>query len=186
VKFRRTIVFAALASALAVATAAASWIADQSHAQLKLAPVWHEIAWPFPMDEWGNGKAYRCAAANCGHEVEVYLRGKLGFCNCTTGVSDDAELDRLSDFQLLGGRAKPIEQGRPVRVTWMQGRSRAFALPGILSRKVMMSVAFSNECDALVATAAFEQKALASAEPQVLAFLNSITVERWARAELGR
>jgi len=184
--FRRTIVFAALASALAVATAAASWIADLGHAQLKLAPVWHEIVWPFPMDEWGTGKAYRCAAANCGHEVEVYLRGKLGFCNCTTGVADDGELDRLSDFQLLGGRARPLADGRPVRVAWMKGRSRDFALPGFISRKAMMSVAFSNECDALVATAVFEQDAAASAEPQVLAFLNSVTVERWAKAELGR
>ena len=184
--FRRTIIFATLASALAVATAAASWIADQGHAQLKLAPVWHEIVWPFAMDEWGTGKAYRCAAANCGHDVEVYLRGKLGFCNCMTGVADDAELDRLSDFQLIGGRAKPLADGRPVHVAWMKGRSRAFALPGFISRKAMMSVAFSNECDALVATAVFEQDAAPSAEPQVLAFLNSVTVERWAKAELGR
>jgi hypothetical protein len=185
-RFRRTIVFAALASALVVASAGASWIVDQGHGRLKLAPVWTEIAWPFPMDEWGVGKAYRCAAANCGHEVEVYLRGKLGFCNCTTGVSDDAELDRLSDFLLVGGRAKPLSEGRPVRVAWMKGRSRRFALPGLLSRKALMSVAFSNECDALVATAVFEQDVPASAEPQVLAFLNSVTVERWAKAELGR
>jgi hypothetical protein len=184
--FRRSIIVAAIGSALAVATATASWIADQGHSQLKLAPRWAEIAWPFPMDEWGTGKAYRCAAADCGHEVEVYLRGKLGFCNCTTGVADDAELDRLSDFDLLGGRAKPLSEGRPVRVAWMAGRSRAFALPGLLSRKAMMSVAFSNECDALVATAVFEQDAAPSAEPQVLAFLNSVAVERWAKAELGR
>ena len=185
-RFRRTVVFAALASALVAATAAASWIADQGHAQLKLAPVWTEIAWPFPMDEWGTGKAYRCAAANCGHEVEVYLRGKLGFCNCTTGVADDAELDRLSDFQLIGGSTVPLAEGRPVRVAWMKGRSRAFALPGFISRQVMMSVAFSNECDALVATAVFEQDVAPSAEPQVLAFLNGVTVARWAKAELGR
>ena len=184
--FRRSIIVAALGSALAVATAAASWIADQGHSQLKLAPLWAEIAWPFPMDEWGTGKAYRCAATNCGHDVEIYLRGKLGFCNCTTGVADDAELDRLSDFQLVGGRARPVAEGRPVRVAWMKGRSRDFALPGLLSHKAMMSVAFSNECDALVATAVFAQDALASAEPQVLAFLNSVTVERWAKTELGR
>jgi hypothetical protein len=184
--FRRSIIVAALGSALAIATATASWIADQGHNRLKLAPHWVEIAWPFPTDEWGTGKAYRCAAADCGHEVEVYLRGKLGFCNCITGVADDVELDRLSDFQLVGGHAKPLSEGHPVRVAWMKGRSRAFALPGLLSRKSLMSVAFSNECDALVATATFEQDAVASAEPQVLAFLNSVTVERWAKAELGR
>jgi hypothetical protein len=26
-----------------------------------------------------------------------YLRAKLGSCNCTTGVADDADLDRMSD-----------------------------------------------------------------------------------------
>jgi hypothetical protein len=186
IRFRRSIIFAVAASALAAASAGASWIAERGQSQLRLAPTWSEIAWPFAMDEWGPGKAYRCAAADCGHQVEVYLRGKLGFCNCTTGVADDAELDRLSDFQLMGGRARPVDQGQPVRVAWMKGRSRAFALPGFISHKAMMSIAFSNECDALVATAVFEQGALTSAEPQVLAFLNSVTIERWAKAELGR
>ena len=57
---------------------------------------------PFPMDEWGKGKAFRCAATDCGVEVNLYLRAKVGFCNCTTGVSDDEELERLADFNLMG------------------------------------------------------------------------------------
>src|SRR6478609_3108339 len=65
-------------------------------------PVWSEMQWPFPIDQWGKGKAYRCKAADCGTEMTVYLRAKIGFCNCTTGVSDDDELDRISDFDLLG------------------------------------------------------------------------------------
>ena len=49
-------------------------------------PVWQEVAWPFPMDQWGKGKAFRCKATDCGTEVNVYVRAKIGFCNCTSGV----------------------------------------------------------------------------------------------------
>ena len=41
-------------------------------------------------------------AADCGTEVNIYIRAKIGFCNCTTGVADDEELDRISDFDLFG------------------------------------------------------------------------------------
>src|SRR5688572_30245476 len=65
-------------------------------------PAWTETTWPFLADEWGKGKAFRCKAADCGAEVAVYVRAKIGFCNCTTGVADDDELERLSDFRLMG------------------------------------------------------------------------------------
>jgi hypothetical protein len=54
-----------------------------------LQPVWTEVQWPFPMDQWGGGKAFQCKPADCGTEVMIYLRAKLGSCNCTTGVADD-------------------------------------------------------------------------------------------------
>src|SRR4051812_48767375 len=52
-------------------------------------PVWSEAPWPFPIDEWGQGKAFACTAADCGVETDLYIRAKIGFCNCATGVSDD-------------------------------------------------------------------------------------------------
>src|SRR5215475_7565730 len=67
-------------------------------------PSWNEVSWPFPMDQWGMGKAFVCKAAECGAEVTVYIRAKIGFCNCTTGVADDDELDRVSDFDLFENR----------------------------------------------------------------------------------
>src|SRR5208282_5616774 len=91
-------------------------------------PAWNEVAWPFPMDQWGKGKAYRCNAADCGAEVSVYIRAKIGFCNCTTGVSDDAELDRISDFDLFEQAAAPLAPGREISVAWMKGRSRMFSI----------------------------------------------------------
>jgi hypothetical protein len=36
--------------------------------------------------------------------VRLYLRAKLGSCNCENGVGDDADLDRMSDFDLLAAR----------------------------------------------------------------------------------
>ena len=58
-------------------------------------PKFTEVKWPFAMDEWGLGHAWRCGPENCGVEVNVFVRAKIGFCNCATGVSDDAELDRV-------------------------------------------------------------------------------------------
>ena len=84
------IVAASLGSVLAVLLA---WSGLPRHAAATAtAPVWTEIAWPFPNDPWGKGKAFRCRAADCGAEVNVYLRAKIGFCNCTTGVADDEDL----------------------------------------------------------------------------------------------
>ena len=83
-------------------------------------PVWSEVQWPFPMDEWGKGKAFRCKAADCGAEVNVYIRAKIGFCNCTTGVSDDDELARLSDFNLMGDKPVVLAPGHPIAVAWMK------------------------------------------------------------------
>ncbi len=89
-------------------------------------PAWTEVQWPFPMDQWGKGKAFRCKASDCGTEVTVYVRAKIGFCNCATGVSDDEELDRISDYDLLGNKLAALGPGRPIAVAWMKGRSRAF------------------------------------------------------------
>ena len=94
-----------------------------------------ETQWPFPIDQWGKGKAFRCEAADCGTEVMLYLRAKIGFCNCTTGVADDDELTRISDLELMGGKPEALGDGRPIRVGWMNGRSRTYALTGTQSRQ---------------------------------------------------
>jgi hypothetical protein len=67
----------------------------------------------------------------------------------------------------------------------MKGRSRSYALPGLFRRPAMLSVAFSNDCDALVATAIADRSALARNEQGVIDFLNSGVVLAWAKAQLG-
>src|SRR5687768_744534 len=83
-----------------------------------------EVKWPFPLDQWGRGRAFHCAAADCGVDVVLFLRAKIGFCNCDTGVNDDVELDRVGDMELYSPRFIGLADGRPIRVGWMEGRSR--------------------------------------------------------------
>jgi hypothetical protein len=148
-------------------------------------PVWTEVAWPFPIDQWGKGKAFRCNASDCGADVSVYVRAKIGFCNCTTGVSDDAELDRISDVDLFGRPASPVAPGREITVAWMKGRSRPFQIGDRRSGHSALSIGFNDRCDAIVATTTVGNDKATSIEPVVLEFLNSRTVIGWAEVTLG-
>jgi hypothetical protein len=146
-------------------------------------PVWTETQWPFAMDEWGQGKAFQCRAADCGVETKLYIRAKIGFCNCTTGVSDDEELDRLTDFGLMGDRLLAVGAGRPIQVAWMNGRSRAY-LDSDRGRSAL-AVAFNDRCDAIVATVVAADSRPLAIESGVLEFLNGQTIRRWAETTLG-
>ncbi len=149
-------------------------------------PSFSEVQWPYPTDEWGKGKAFRCEAADCGVEVNLYVRAKIGFCNCKTGVSDDAELDRLSDFRLMGEKLSVLGPGRQINVAWMKGRSRAYAIAGpYRARNSALSVAFNDRCDAIVATTVIAHDDPEAIEPSVIEFLNSEVVVHWAEVTLG-
>ena len=149
-------------------------------------PVWNEVKWPFPLDQWGLGQAYRCAAADCGIDVSLYLRAKIGFCNCTTGVSDDAELDRVGDLELYSDKWAGLADGAEIKVGWMSGRSRPYhvTIPYQAPRTVL-AIAFNDKCDVVVATVLAERDSLPAAERAALHFLNSDVVLRWAERELG-
>ena len=149
-------------------------------------PVWTEAQWPFPKDQWGGGKAFRCKAANCGADTSLYLRAKLGFCNCTTGIADDEDLDRMSDFDLVGGEVLPLGAGRPITVGRMQGRARAYSLPSRdAPGQSVISVVFNDRCDMAVATVVLAHREPARIESGVLEFLNSGTALRWVETTLG-
>lgn len=149
-------------------------------------PVWTEVQWPFAMDEWGKGKAFRCTAADCGAEVSLYVRAKIGFCNCTTGVSDDDELHRLSDFRLMGDKLSALGPGRAINVRWMKGRSRAYTINDFhRPRSSALAVAFNDRCDAVVATIVTAHDRPDVIEPSVIAFLNGDEIMHWATVTLG-
>jgi hypothetical protein len=149
-------------------------------------PLWAEVKWPFPIDQWGTGRAFLCTAADCGAETRLYLRAKLGSCDCTKGVVDDAELDRMSDFDLVGGEASPLGAGRPITIGWMKGRSRAYVLTARnRPDRSVMSVVFNDRCDMIVSTVVLPHDRPAAIEPGVMEFLNSRPVLHWAEVALG-
>jgi hypothetical protein len=149
-------------------------------------PKFSEVQWPYPTDEWGKGKAFHCGAGDCGVEVNLFVRAKIGFCNCKTGVSDDTELDRLSDFRLMGDKLSELGPGRQINVAWMKGRSRAFAISDpYRAGNSALAVAFNDRCDAIVATTLVAHNNPQAIEPSVIEFLNSEVIVHWAEVTLG-
>ncbi len=138
------------------------------------------------MDQWGLGRAFTCRAADCGAGISLYLRPKLGFCNCSTGVSDDAELDRVGDLELLSSSFHGLNEGKPIAVGWMSGRSRPYNVSMAYSApRTAIAIAFNDKCDVMVSTVVIEREALAHAEQSAIEFLNGDLMLRWTEKEFG-
>ncbi len=146
----------------------------------ELQPAWTEFKWPFPVDQWGIGRAFVCKPADCGVEVNVYLRPKIGFCKCATGVDDDDELERVGDLPLIGDKAVALGAGRPIEVAWMKGRSRSYGVTDPAHGRVL-SIGFNDQCDVIVALATIGAGDREVLEPAVLAFVNGEQVLRWVK-----
>src|ERR1700742_3935092 len=175
----------ALAALVLVVTAFSSVAMVHFAAPGSGAMAWREIAWPFPRDGWPAGRAFRCDA--CGGElggVELYVRPKIGFCNCTTGVADDDEVDRVADLDLISPQFAPREPGRAVRVAGLAGRARVYDLAmADGTRHAAVGIALSQRCDLLVAVAQ------GNASPDQLQraatdYLGSRELRRWITAAL--
>jgi hypothetical protein len=145
---------------------------------------WSEVPWPFPIDQWGTGTTFRCKAPDCGADIIVHLRPKIGFCNCTTGVSDDAELERVADVSLFDERYTPLAEGHAIKLGKMEGRSRPYVVDAG-SRPKVLALAFNERCDVVVATAVVAHAQPAAFEGAVLALLNGDQVMRWVEVKLG-
>ena len=154
-----------------------------SHAGDNVHPSWHETRWPFLMDQWGLGRAFHCAARDCGAEIHVYVRAKIGFCNCTSGVADDEEIDRIGDIELISAQYAGDAPGNMVTIADMKGRSRVYRITGGNKGKVL-AVAFSRKCDVMVATAV-TGSGKEPPEDLVLQFLNGEVITGWATRDLG-
>jgi hypothetical protein len=151
-----------------------------------LHPAWRELAWRFPIDQWGIGKTFHCLAKDCGQEAELYVRAKIGFCNCTTGVADDEELERVADFDLFGDRPAALAAGRVVKVRQMAGRSRVYSiLAAGAEQKKILTIALNRKCDAVVATVIADRGDPADFETMALEFLGSDVIARWLGSASG-
>ena len=150
------------------------------------AAPWSEEKWPFPIDQWGTGRAFDCAADRCGHELHLYLRAKIGFCRCATGVSDDDEIERVGDLELFGPDYKAPASGHPVTAGAMAGRARLFAVTRPLKAALpVLTIALARKCDAIVATVIAQPDAQPVVEAQALDFLRSAAVQHWAETQGG-
>src|SRR6201997_1869082 len=99
--------------AFAVAVGTATGVAGYQHVRSN-AEGWREIAWPFPRDGWPAGRAFHCDGACAG--TELYVRAKLGFCNCDRGVADDDEVDRVADIDLITPRFSAMAPGEVMHI----------------------------------------------------------------------
>jgi hypothetical protein len=147
---------------------------------------WQEIAWPYPRDAWPPGRAFRCTSCGEGGEaVELYVRPKIGFCNCDTGVADDDEVDRVADLDLISARFVPTAEGKFVSLTDLAGRARSYQLKmpdG--SDHAAVGIALSHRCDLLVAVVQGRANA-ADLKRAALDYLASSKIHHWMLASLG-
>jgi hypothetical protein len=146
---------------------------------------WQEIAWSFPRDGWPAGRAFRCGSCGEGEAgIELYVRPKIGFCNCDTGVADDDEVDRVADIDLISPRFAPVAPGAEVGIGEMRGRTRRYDLDmpdG--ARHVAIGMAVSRRCDLFVAAAQGPGEASAM-QHAALAFLETEEMNTWVTAAL--
>jgi hypothetical protein len=146
---------------------------------------WREIAWPFPRDGWPAGRAFHCDPALCGDDVELYVRPKIGFCNCDSGVADDDEVDRVADLDLMSQRFVPLASGKVIRIAEMTGRSRSYDLAmADGSRHAAIGFALSRRCDLLVAVAQGNGDA-PGVQRAALEFLGSGDMMRWMQLAMN-
>ena len=172
----------ALATGVALMTLAAA-PASAGTVQASGTSPFSETTWPFLIDQWGGGRAFRCDP--CGTQLTLYVRAKVGFCNCTAGVSDDLEIDRVADFELFPGRITPLAPGEPVKVAWMKGRTRPFAVDGSPTRHYLLTIALANKCDGVIATLVSAQPISSDAAQVAMEQLASPTVLSWIEATTG-
>jgi hypothetical protein len=113
--------------------------------------TWRETAWPFLRDQWGKGRAWLCEGPGCGAGARLYVRSKVGFCDCFNHVDDDDDIDRLADFDLIGNdRVVPLGAGRKLTVANNPARSRTFRLEGTGRAKQVLAVVVAVDCGARV------------------------------------
>jgi hypothetical protein len=181
---RAAILIAALAFGALSGGAAYQRVQPQGAAARGSETAWREIDWPFPRDGWPVGRAFHCDAAACGAEVELYVRPKIGFCNCDTGVADDDEVDRVADLDLMSQRFVPLAAGNVIRVAGLTGRSRGYDLRmADGSSRTAIGFALSRRCDLMVAVVQGNGSAH-SVQRLAEGFLNSEPMVHWMMSEL--
>ena len=144
-------------------------------------PLWREAAWRMPLDNWGEGHAWRATLPD-GGEITLHARTKTGFCNCFNGVADDAEIDLIGDVELHGSAFAPVAPGAVTMLGDLHGRKRSFEAHGKWSgTQRVLSIVVAADCKAVVATLVAHGPISAAAEASAVALLTGEAFRRWAR-----
>ncbi len=169
------------AAASFVSQAPASWLG------LVSTPDWQEIAWPFGRDGWPTGRAFRCTSLACGGTLDVYVRPKIGLCNCATGVSGDAEVDAVSDVDLISDDFVPLADGQVITIAGMTGRMRAYTqrLPGGHTQR-SAGLVLAHRCDLVAAASQGAAAGTAQAASAITLLLQRADVMGWMLAQMGK
>lgn len=148
---------------------------------------WQEIAWPFGRDAWPAGRAFRCGAAACGGVQDVYVRPKVGLCNCTRGITGDAEVDAVSDIDLMTGDFAPRAAGQRVVMAGLDGIARPYTLHLSGGRQGNAAgIALSHRCDLVVAASVGESAGQAAALAAIAELLSRPDIGQWMAQRFGK
>ncbi len=108
---------------------------------------WEPMRWPLLRDGWPNGIAFDCP--NCVGGLSLYVRVKVGFCDCSQGVSNDDEIDRVGDVDLVVSEFEPEGVGSIEQIAGVRGRIRLYRS----GERRIATLAAGRDCNAIVATA---------------------------------
>ena len=177
--FIRCVALAAVAVCLGCTPAVAGENANASP------DIWQDMKWPLAFDPWPPGRAFRCGKSDCGADIELYVRPKLGFCNCATGITEDSEIDQVGDLAAIGSDFVPFGKGRTTQVGDMKGLARNYRIKLSSGDVHALAIVTSKKCDVVVITIASTATLPAQAEQTALTLLNSTRVLPWLVASVG-
>ena len=144
---------------------------------------WSEVDWPFLRDGWPNGRAFRCEGAPCADAVMVYARVKVGFCDCSRGVADDDDLDRVGDAELVDERFTPTGAGQARNFAGMNGRLRLYRARD--NGPAILVIAGGRNCNAFAGMATTREAFTSATIEAVARFFDDPAMSRWIAEKQG-
>jgi hypothetical protein len=115
----------------------------------------------------------------------VAVRPKLGFCNCSEGVTDDAEVDGVTDLWLFSDDYVPVGPGHPVQMAEWRGRTRSYTVPSSSRYRSTAAVALSAGCDLISITVGSPTTVDNEDLEALLAQIGSTEAAAWLRNSVG-
>jgi hypothetical protein len=184
VVMKRMAALVSVVAAIGAASAAAALFGGRAPGS-PLNSVFTSTKWPFLLDQWGIGEAFVCRPVDCGVNRSTSGR-RSASAIARMAYMTTTSWSGLAIPNLWSGDIQPLDESHPITVGWTHWRSRIyFATDDEGREQWLISVAFHDGCDAVVALAAVGQGDPTALEPSVIAFLKNRLLVRWVKKELG-